>query len=128
VGDEVLFAAASPAAAAAIALDIAFAMGEDDVLPDVRAGLATGSVVMRLGDVFGTTVNRASRLTSLAHPGEVLVDDATAAALDAVSGFELTVMRRRPVRGLGRLRPWRLRRASPTRARVATDEQLDRTD
>jgi adenylate cyclase len=125
VGDEVLFAAASPSAAAAIALDIAAAMGEDDVLPDVRSGLATGPVVMRLGDVFGTTVNRASRLTSLAHPGEVLVDDATAAALAAVSGFELTVMRRRPVRGLGRLRPWRLRRASPTRARVAGDDQLD---
>ena len=89
VGDEVLFAAASPSAAAAIALDIAVAMGEDDVLPDVRSGLATGPVVMRLGDVFGTTVNRASRLTALAHPGEVLVDDATAAALDAVSGFEL---------------------------------------
>ncbi len=123
VGDEVLFAAGTPAAAAAIALDIAATMAEDDLLPDVRAGLATGPVVMRLGDVFGTTVNRASRLTGIAQPGAVLVDDTTAAALAAVSGFDLDVMRRRPVRGLGRLRPWRLRRASTTRSRVAVDEQ-----
>jgi adenylate cyclase len=122
VGDEVLFAAGTPAAAAAIALDIASTMAEDDLLPDVRSGLATGPVVMRLGDVFGTTVNRASRLTGIAHPGTVLVDDTTAAALDAVSGFELEVLRRRPVRGLGRVRPWRLQRASPSRSRVALDE------
>jgi adenylate cyclase len=125
VGDEVLFAAGTPAAAAAIALDIASTMAEDDLLPDVRSGLATGPVVMRLGDVFGTTVNRASRLTGIAQPGTVLVDDPTAAALAAVSGFELEVLRRRPVRGLGRVRPWRLRRASPSRSRVALDEQPD---
>jgi adenylate cyclase len=123
VGDEVLFAAGTPAAAAAIALDIASTMAEDDLLPDVRSGLATGPVVMRLGDVFGTTVNRASRLTGIAQPGTVLVDDTTAAALDAVSGFELEALRRRPVRGLGRVRPWRLRRASTSRSRVTLDEQ-----
>ncbi len=64
-------------------------MTGDDLLPEVRSGLATGPVVMRLGDVFGTTVNRASRLTGIAHPGAVLVDDATAAALASVSGFDL---------------------------------------
>jgi adenylate cyclase len=116
VGDEVLFAAATPAQAAAIALDIADAMAEDQLLPEVRSGLATGPVVMRLGDVFGTTVNRASRLTGIAHPGAVLVDDGTAAALASISGFELSVMRRRPLRGLGLVRPWRLRRASPSRS------------
>jgi adenylate cyclase len=116
VGDEVLFAAAAPAAAAAIALDIADAMAEDPLLPEVRSGLATGPVVMRLGDVFGTTVNRASRLTGIAHPGAVLVDDPTAAALASISGFELSVMRRRPLRGLGLVRPWRLRRASQSRS------------
>lgn len=122
VGDEVLFAAAAPAAAAAIALDIADAMAEDELLPEVRSGLSTGPVVMRLGDVFGTTVNRASRLTGIAHPGAVLVDDATAAALASVSGFDLDVMRRRPLRGLGLVRPWRLRRASRSRSMVPSDE------
>jgi adenylate cyclase len=121
VGDEVMFAASSAPAAAAIALDIADTMTGDDLLPEVRSGLATGPVVMRLGDVFGTTVNRASRLTGIAHPGAVLVDDATAAALDSVSGFDLDVMRRRPLRGLGLIRPWRLRRASPSRSQPFAD-------
>jgi adenylate cyclase len=111
-----VFAASTVPAAAAIALDIADTMTGDDLLPEVRSGLATGPVVMRLGDVFGTTVNRASRLTGIAHPGAVLVDDTTAAALASVSGFDLAVMRRRPLRGMGLVRPWRLRRASPSRS------------
>ena len=36
-------------------------------MPDVRVGLASGSVIMRLGDVFGPPVNMAARLT--AWPG-----------------------------------------------------------
>lgn len=81
VGDEVLFVGDTPVQAVDIALDLAAAMGTDDVLPDVRVGLATGEVVGRMGDVFGPTVNLASRLTSLAAPGSVLADPATAAAL-----------------------------------------------
>ena len=57
VGDEVLFIHTDPAAAAAIALDLVEAMSEDDVLPEVRVGMAWGSVVSRLGDVFGVTVD-----------------------------------------------------------------------
>ena len=117
VGDEVLFAVAGPAAGAAIALDVAAAMAEDDVLPDVRVGLATGPVVMRLGDVFGTTVNRASRLTGVARPGTVLVDDTTAAALASLSGFELISLTPRPLRGLGPVRPCSLRRVDPATGR-----------
>ena len=78
------------APAAAIALDLVQAMGDDDFLPDVRVGMAFGHIVSRLGDVFGTTVNRASRLTGVARPGTVLVDDALAASLASLSGFEMT--------------------------------------
>ena len=111
VGDEVLFVAMGAAPAAAIALDLVQAMGEDDVLPDVRVGMASGQVVSRLGDVFGTTVNRASRLTVLARPRTVLVDDALAASLAYVSGFEMSPLRRRTLRGVGEVTPWTLRRA-----------------
>ncbi len=112
VGDEVLFVAWPPPAAAAIALDIAAEIGADPLMPDVRVGLATGQVVARLGDVFGTTVNRASRLTSIAAPGTVLVDDATARALTIISGFTCTPLRRRTLKGIGTVAPWLLTRSS----------------
>jgi len=111
VGDEVLFVAIGAAPAAAIALDLVEAMTEDDVLPDVRVGMASGRVISRLGDVFGTTVNRASRLTAVARPRTVLVDDATAASLVSTSGFEMSALRRRTLRGIGPVTPWVLLRA-----------------
>ena len=55
----------------------------DDEFPEVRAGVAYGDVVSRLGDVFGPTVNVASRLTSIARPGSVLIDQG---AHDALTG------------------------------------------
>lgn len=113
VGDEVLFVAMAAAPAAAIALDLVEAMAGDDVLPDVRVGMASGHVVSRLGDVFGTTVNRASRLTAFARPRTVLVDDAIAASLMSVSGFEMSPLWRRTLRGIGPVTPWSLRRADP---------------
>jgi adenylate cyclase len=73
--------------------------------------MAFGHVVSRLGDVFGTTVNRASRLTGVARPGTVLVDDALAASLSSLSGFEMSPLRRRTLRGIGPVTPWELRRA-----------------
>lgn len=111
VGDEILFVAVEPAPAAAIALDLVDAMAEDDLLPPARVGMATGQVVSRLGDVFGTTVNRASRLTAVAPPGGVLVDDALAAQLAALSGFDMTAQRRRTLRGIGQVTPSLLRRS-----------------
>jgi adenylate cyclase len=111
VGDEVMFAAAPGPAAAAIALDISDTLAADELLPDVRVGLSTGPVVSRLGDVFGTTVNRASRLTALAQPGTVLVDVATVHSLAGAPQVEVRQLRGRTLRGLGHVVPWLLRRA-----------------
>lgn len=110
VGDEVLFVADSAADAALIGLELAETMAEDPVLPDVRVGIATGTVLTRMGDVFGRTVNLASRLTALAAPGTVLVDSETADALAGHEGFALDVERTRAVRGLGLVRPGVVRR------------------
>ena len=123
VGDEVLFVAMGAAPAAAIALDLVEAMAEDAVLPDVRVGMASGHVVSRLGDVFGTTVNRASRLTAAARPRTVLVDDALAASLASTSGFEMSPLRRRTLRGIGAVTPWSLRRAVEAGRRGMTDDE-----
>ena len=110
VGDEVLFVARPGARAAAIALGVAEEISNDDLLPDVRVGMATGPVVGRLGDVFGTTVNRASRLTALARPGTVLVDVATVHSLADLEDVEVQQLRGRSLRGIGHVVPWVLRR------------------
>lgn len=119
VGDEVLFQTFEVAPAAAIALDLVEAMTEDDLLPQARIGMARGPVVRRLGDVFGTTVNRASRLTAVAPPGGVFVDDSLTRLLEPLSGFATEPTRRRSLRGVGEVAPSRLLRV--TGARRTTD-------
>ena len=111
VGDEVLFVHADPAPAAAIALDLVEALADDPLLPAVRVGMAHGRVVSRLGDVFGVTVNRASRLTAVTPSGRVYVDEPLGALLGNVSGFEVLPSRRRVLRGIGAVRPGELRRS-----------------
>lgn len=122
VGDEILFSNREAAPAAATALDLVDAMSDDDVLPDVRVGMAAGPVLSRLGDVFGTTVNRASRLTSIAQPGNVLIDAQMAHSLDSVSGFDLTPLRSRALRGVGKVKPYVLARAGADTRRGTPDE------
>ncbi len=83
IGDEVMFAAADPAAAcrAANELMVGFAAAHDHVLP--RGGLAYGDVVVRGGDYYGPIVNLAARLVDEAVPQELLVTNALAEATTA---------------------------------------------
>jgi adenylate cyclase len=113
IGDEVLFVADDAVAAAEVALVLTTRGTDDDHdFPSVRAGLAYGEVVARLGDVLGPTVNIASRLTSIARPGSVLVDDGAHDRLSADdSPFRFRKVRRASVKGYERLQPWALRRA-----------------
>ena len=111
VGDEVLFVHTEAAAASAIALDLVDAMAEDELLPPVRVGLAHGRVVSRLGDVFGMTVNKASRITAVTPSGHVYVDDDMARVLGEVSGFSAIERGRRVLRGIGLVTLHELQRA-----------------
>ena len=108
IGDEVMFITEQPAAAANIALRLAEASTQDDVLPDARAGLAYGPVLSREGDYFGQVVNLASRLTELAYPRTVLVSNDLASALEGDPEFSLRRFGRRRVRGIGRVDFYRL--------------------
>ncbi|MCW2755688.1 MAG: adenylate/guanylate cyclase protein [Marmoricola sp.] len=110
IGDEVLFAADLPADAAHIALELVEEHLVDDDFPQLRVGAAWGPVLNRLGDVFGPTVNIASRLTSIVRPGRVLVDKDLAEAIESNEDFKLRRMRRVSVKGYRRLEPWALRR------------------
>ncbi|MFE0687318.1 adenylate/guanylate cyclase domain-containing protein [Streptomyces xiamenensis] len=127
LGDEVLFAADDAGTAADIGLRLVETLGDDPMMPELRVGIAFGTVTTRMGDVFGNTVNLASRLTSIAPKDMVLVDGAlrdelTSAGLapeseKAAGGrdgrgyrFALQPLYQRPVRGLGIVEPWLLSR------------------
>ena len=110
IGDEILFAADSPTDAAHISLELVEEHLVDEDFPQLRVGTAWGPVLHRLGDVFGPTVNIASRLTSIARPGRALVDKELAEAIAEDEAFKLRRMRRIAVKGYRRLEPWALRR------------------
>ncbi|WP_431960137.1 adenylate/guanylate cyclase domain-containing protein [Actinacidiphila sp. bgisy160] len=127
LGDEVLFIADDAGTAAEIGMRLIETMNGDETMPALRVGMAFGTVTTRMGDVFGTTVNLASRLTSIAPRDAVLVDGELAQALVAAGEapeseaeiepgseekyrFALQPMWRRPVRGLGVVEPWLLNR------------------
>lgn len=103
LGDAMLFVHPDPIAATRISLDVITGIGARPKLPDVRVGLATGSVISRLGDVFGPPVNLAARLSQVARANRVLVDEATAAALG--DQFETRILPPRPIKGFGNLAP-----------------------
>ena len=111
LGDAVLYVAESVTGAAEVALATVEAHEADQSLPEVRAGVAMGPVLTRLGDVFGEPVNLASRLTDEARPSSVLVDREVADALGEHSSFRLLRLQHRSVRGYRALRPHVLRRA-----------------
>jgi len=73
IGDEVMYVVTDPSTAVHLALALADAYADDDLLSQVRVGVATGPVLARDGDYFGPVVNLASRLVAIAYPGTVLV-------------------------------------------------------
>lgn len=115
VGDAVLFVAHSIPDAAELALELLEKITATGGVSDLKVGLASGPVVECLGDVYGTTVNFASRMCSLAYPGSVLVDNVVATALTSHPHLAVTSLGRRSARGLGWVNPWLLTRRATGR-------------
>ena len=111
IGDEVMFAIEDPVAAAHCALDLAESYHQADDLSDVRVGLARGVAIDRDGDLFGPPVNLASRITAIAYPGSVVVDDAMYEALRDLDDFDLRAMLPRRLKNIGLVRLHVLRQA-----------------
>jgi class 3 adenylate cyclase len=88
LGDGVMFRFRDPASAVRGALEVVGATVPAG-LPPAHVGMHTGAVIERDGDVFGRTVNLASRISGKAGPGEVLVTrEIVEAADDAALAFE----------------------------------------
>ncbi|SCK27051.1 adenylate/guanylate cyclase domain-containing protein [Streptomyces sp. WMMB 322] len=125
LGDEILYVAEDAGTAAEIGLRLIETMANDPTMPELRVGIAFGTMTTRMGDVFGNTVNLASRLTSIAPKDRVLVDGDFRAELVASGDapeseketedlsdyrYALQPLYQRPVRGLGVVEPWMLNR------------------
>ena len=113
IGDEVMFVVDEVADAARIGLDLADAYADDDLLSDVRVGLALGPVLLRDGDYFGPTVNLAHRIVNIAKPGTVLMSDEFRTVLTETAPYEFTAKSLRPrvLKDLGQVQLWRCERS-----------------
>lgn len=118
VGDALLFIADDVETGARVALGLAEAaeLSHGDEISGiagrpVRVSLVWGRVLSRFGDVFGPTVNLASRLSDQAEPSTVLMDSGTARLLETNRAFALHKLEPRDLPGLGELTPVQLLRA-----------------
>jgi adenylate cyclase len=88
LGDGAMLRLADPAVGVSAALDLVETMSGEGLV-SAHAGVHTGSVIERDLDVYGQTVNLASRIADVAGPGEVLASEAVAqAAGDGAFDFE----------------------------------------
>jgi adenylate cyclase len=124
VGDGVLFTAGTAVEAVEIGLELPEAWAAED-RPPLRTGMAYGRVLTRLGDVYSPVVNLASRLTSIARPGTVLVDLELARRLRRLPAYRVRPLSRVSVRGYDQLQPWLVRRRPAAEEDNAFEGMLD---
>ncbi len=127
IGDEVMFVVEDPVAAAEIALGLADESRDAAELTDVRVGMALGPALEREGDVYGPTVNLASRATGIAYPGTVVVSAELKEALADHEGYVFRSIRPRTLKNIGRVTLWTLRRVDdpgqPSTIRAAIEDR-----
>ena len=111
IGDAVMYIADDLETGLRVAVSLIEQLGADDQMLPVRASFVRGDVFSRSGDVFGPTVNLASRLVDIAPVGKILMDPTTAAAIAAgKAGMEYDVEEfpSATLRGFGTISPYLL--------------------
>ncbi|HEU5062649.1 MAG TPA: adenylate cyclase regulatory domain-containing protein [Solirubrobacterales bacterium] len=99
IGDAVMLVSPEPEPMVAAALGLIHAAEEEgQQFPWMRAGIATGTTLPQSGDYYGRAVNLASRLTNVARPGSVVLDEATKEA--AGDAFSYSYVGERRLKGL----------------------------
>lgn len=97
VGDCAMLVAPEPAALLDAALHLVEAGTDDQQLPALRAGMATGPALRRGGDWYGHTVNLASRICDAAPRGTVA---ATQAVREAAPQHDWTRLPETALKGI----------------------------
>lgn len=113
IGDAVMLVSSDAAALALAGLELVdVVQAEGEGLPQLRVGLAHGPAFQRGGDWFGSPVNLASRMTSLARTGSVLAAETAHAAADGDGRLRWSFAGERRVKGLtAPVKTFRARRA-----------------
>jgi len=100
IGDAVMFVSTDTAALLDVMLGLVAATEADELLPQLRVGVAHGSAVSRAGDWFGSPVNLASRVTSAARPGAVLVSESAREQIGEDDRYRCSFAGSRRLRGV----------------------------
>lgn len=125
VGDEVFFAASTPLAGAEIAMTLMERVSAADDLPEARVGFVWGRVLSRLGDIFGSSVNLAARLTAVAEPGTIFTDEETARVLSASGDYVYEPRDSISLHGLGETAIGEMKRGTAARMHLDLDDDSE---
>jgi len=109
IGDEVMFMTDDVRSGATLALELSAAYRDAEHLSEVRVGLASGRVLERDGDVYGSVVNLASRIVNVAFPGAVVVSPDVHDAIVGDPHFVFKSLRSTYLKDIGRMRLWTMR-------------------
>jgi adenylate cyclase len=101
-----------------IAMELVHDFGEDQSVPNARAGLASGSVLAYGGDYFGPVVNLAARIVDIARPSTVVVSPAAHDLLAKRADLNWRRLPPKRLKGIGRVSPWAASHGPARRSRV----------
>ena len=105
VGDAVMLVSPQPDPL----IDVALKLLEEEFEQQIRIGIACGPALERGGDWYGSPVNQASRVTTVARPGSVLVTQSVRE--HAEGAWEWSYARERKLKGVGEVKLHRARRS-----------------
>ncbi|MCV7312617.1 adenylate/guanylate cyclase domain-containing protein [Mycobacterium paraffinicum] len=111
IGDAVMFVCPDPLPMLDVVVKLVDTIDTDADFPRLRAGVASGMAVSRAGDWFGSPVNVASRVTSVARPGTVLAADSVWEAIGDTGTFDGSFAGARRLKGIkNEVKLFRIRR------------------
>jgi adenylate cyclase len=120
IGDAAMFTVVDPVHGALIAIELSEAAADDDQLPGLRVGMASGPVLARDGDLYGPVVNLASRLGTIGRAGAVNVSQEVRNSIAGDPRFNLRSLGTRALRHIGDVRVYRLRPSAAWAAHPVT--------
>lgn len=110
IGDEVMFVTDSLEEGVETAVELIVKLRSIDIVPSIHCGLAYGPTIPVGGDIFGPTVNLASRLTAVARPDSIVLPRTDGEEFDDREDLDVRMIRRSlDLKGVGRTRAMSIR-------------------